>query len=196
MSREAGPARLVSFSRNTCARSWRHSCRLLAPLVLGLIAQTSTGCTLVGYGVGSAHTAAPQLLGPENVRSIPVGTEVEVSYSPDSSEHVPIAGPPSVQGACAPTAEPSVVTGAYGGIEGRNLVLEHEVLRHGPAPEDYSSGGSSLRFEIERASVPLACVKSIRTKPSLTPRIAGTLIGAALDVAVIVLYANAVRDIQ
>ena len=98
MSLEARPVRLVSFLCNTWARSWRHSCRLLATLVLGLVAQASTGCTLVGYGVGSAYTAAPQLIGPENVRAIPVGTDVEVTYSPDSSERVPVAYAPSVQG--------------------------------------------------------------------------------------------------
>ena len=196
MSLEAGLARLVSFPCNTCAWSWRHSCRLLAPLVLALVAQTSTGCTLVGYGVGSAHTAAPRLFGPENVRAVPVGTDVEVSYAPDASEHVPVAGGPSVQQARAPTAELSVATAAYRGIEAGNLVLENEMLADGPTPEGYSSGAASRRFEIQRATIPLACVKTIRTKSSLAPRIVGTLVGAALDVAVIALYAHAVRDIQ
>jgi len=150
----------------------------------------------VGYGVGSAHTAAPQLLGPENVRAVAVGTDVEVSYSPDSSEHVPIVGGPSVQEACAPTAELSVATGAYRGIEAGNLVLENEMSWDRPTPEGYSSGGALRRFETQRVTIPLACVKTIRTKSSLAPRIVGTLVGAALDVAVIALYAHAVHDIQ
>jgi hypothetical protein len=44
--------------------------------------------------------------------------------------------------------------------------------------------------------VPLSCVKSIRTKSSYAPRLVGALVGAALDLAVVVTYAHAVRDIQ
>jgi hypothetical protein len=158
--------------------------------------QTSTGCTLVGYAIGSAHTPAPRSVGPENVRVIPVGTDVEVFYAPNPSEQAPDAGALSVQGACAPpTAEASVATGAYGGIEAGKLVLENEALAAVSTPELYSSGGSR-RFETQRVTVPLGCVKSIRTKPSLRPRVVGALVGAAIDVAAVVAYAHAVRDIQ
>ena len=127
---------------------------------------------------------------------IPVGTDVEVFYAPNPGEQVPDAGAPSVQGSCAPpTAEASVATGAYGGIEAGKLVLENEALGAVSTPELYSSG-VSRRFETQRVTVPLGCVKSIRTKSSLTPRLAGALVGAALDVAAVVAYAHAVRDMQ
>jgi len=196
MSPQVTPARSVSLPRNTSAWSWRHSCRLLAPLLLGLVAQASTGCTLVGYGVGSAVTPAPHLLGSENVRAVPVGADVEVTYSPVSNEQLPIAGAPSVQGACNPTAELSVMTGVYWGTEAGNLVLETEVLRDGPTPPGYSSGGASRQFASTRATIPLDCVKTIRPKSSFAPRIIGALIGAALDVAATVLFAEAAHDIE
>lgn len=192
---DAGPPRQMSFLRNTSACSGRPNCRLLAPLVIGLVLQTSTGCTLVGYAIGGAVTPAARSVPAQNVREIPIGTDVEVFYSPRPSEHAPAADAPLVQVSCAPpTADASMATGAYRGIEAGKLVLDNEVLG-GPTPDLYSSGGSP-RFETRRVTVPLGYVNCIRTKSSLTPRLVGMLVGAALDVVAVVAYAHAVRDIQ
>jgi hypothetical protein len=156
---DLGPPGLVSFLCNTSGWSGRLSCRLLAPLVLGLVLQASTGCTLVGYALGSAKAPAPLSVRPENVRAIPVGTDVEVFYSHSPSEHEPAADAPSVHASCAPpTTEASMATGAYRGIEAGELVLDKEVLVAVPTPELYSSGGSP-RFETQRVTVPLGYVK-------------------------------------
>lgn len=174
---------------------WPPNCRQITPLVLALLVQTLTGCTLVGYAVGSARTPAPQSVAPESARAIPPGTDVELSYTPRPSEQAPATGELSPQASCAhPTAELSIATGTFRGIEAGQLVLEQQVLGGVAAAELYGSGGSSL--ETRRFSLPLERVSCIRTKPSLAPRLVGALVGAAVDVAVVAAYAAAVRDIQ
>lgn len=66
-------------------------------------------------------------------------------------EHGPVAGAPSVHWACGPTAELSVVTGACGGIDAGNLVLEKKIFRDDPTHEGFSSGGSVATMTSHRS---------------------------------------------
>jgi len=175
---------------------WDAGRRLLAPVVLGLVVQTSTGCTLLGYAVGSAQTPASHSVAPKDVQVIPVGTDVEVFYAPSPTEQVPARSVASLAGSPAhPTAELSMVTGTYRGIEAGKVALDHDWSRLDAGGAPYGSALSGP-VETKRDTVPLDQVSLIRTVPSPGPRIVGTLIGAALDVAIVVAYASAVRNIQ
>ena len=174
-------------------RPYRH----FAPLALALIVQGSTGCTLLGYGIGSAAIPSPEST-PQSARTIAAGTEVEVFYLPTRGACTPFAAaaPP----AAAPgrqATEFSVASGAYAGIEGEELVLTHLGSQQAAVTnQDGYDTRKKTSFEAVRVLVPLEHVSLIRTKPSSTPAVVGTLVGAVLDIAAIISVVGGVRNIQ
>jgi len=193
---DAGPIRSSVPPVHHFRLVWAPGRRLLAPFVLGLVVQTLTGCTLLGYAVGSAQTPASHSVAAKDVQVIPVGTDVEVFYAPSPTEQVPAGSGASLAASPArPTAELSMVTGTYRGTRAGKVVLDHEVSRLDAGGAPFGSALSGP-VETKRDTVPLDQVSRIRTVPSPGPRIVGTLIGAAVDVAIVVAYASAVRNIQ
>jgi len=89
----------------------------------------------------------------------------------------------------------SIATGAYAGTEGDQLVLDHPVWRATTHHEAYEPSAPAPP-ETTRSTVPLEQVNLIRTKPSSTPAVVGTVVGVALDVAAVVLWARAARNID
>lgn len=175
----------------------RRTCRLFATVALGTLVQTSTGCTLAGYTIGTAAQSAPRSIPPQNARAIPAGTEVEVFYLPRPNPSAPLGGAASLQAPHAPReTEFRIATGAYVGIEADELLLAHPVWRP-PVdhPETYAESVPAPT-ETARVMVPFEQVSLIRTKPSSTPVVVGTVVGAVLDVAAVVLYVRAVRNME
>ena len=85
---------------------------------------------------------------------------------------------------------------AIAGIEGDQLVLNQTVARARAASDEAFASSTPASFDTVRVLVPLEQVSLIRTKPSSTPALVGTLVGAAMDVATVVLWARIARNID
>lgn len=185
---QSGSVSLVCVTRRCFAR---YRCRLFAPLALGLTLQLTSGCTVVGYAIGTGTTPAPEAIEPTNTRAIPKGSDVEVFYlrepcAGEASAAAPRTGPP---------CDIQVVNGAYQGVEGSELVLRISRLTTRSSLDGYGSGSETTE-KIERLTLPLARVRLIRTKPSRAPALVGALVGAAIDLITLLAVDNIAHDVH
>jgi hypothetical protein len=194
---DVASAALTWVSNLVCRQFKRHTCRFFAPVAVCLLMQATTGCTALGYVVGNAVIPTAQSFPPHNTRAIPSGTEVEVFYLPRTRAQAPAIGATCVDAPRSDRpAEFSVATGAYAGIEGDQLVLNQTVSRPGTVSSEALASSRPAPFDTVRILVPLEQVSLIRTKPSSTPALVGTLVGAAMDVTTIVVWARIARNID
>jgi hypothetical protein len=197
MNVDVTSAGLTWVSKLVCSLLKLHTCRLFASVTLCLLVQATTGCTALGYVVGNAVIPTPQSFPPHNTRAIPSGTEVEVFYLPRTGAQAPAIGATCVDGPRSDRpADFSIATGAYAGIEGDQLALNQTVSRPGASSNEAFASSRPASFDTVRILVPLEQVSLIRTKPSSTPALVGTLVGVAMDVTAIVAWARIARNVE
>lgn len=129
---------------------------------LGALLIPSLGCTLVGFGIGSAVPRQHAELAPPQATSISPGTEVDV---------VMLAEP---NGSQSPSEDVRVVHGTYRGLRRDRMIIDSTV-------HDDRTG----RASISESEVPLSSIRTIKIGRS-SYALEGTLVGLGLDVVAVV----------